>query len=605
MRQNWKGIISVLCTLLLVFTMLVPVVTADVYAADNDDYRLVVVSLGDSYSSGEGIEPFYGQGETRAKIYDLDWLAHRSELSWPGRLTFSGIKGHSLKEYKYDAVYSDTCQWYFRAASGAESKHIIKQEQSKYVRFPHPTLGYLSNDGSLPVQIDIFDTIDSSEVDYVTLTVGGNDVKFSKVVEKCVTGSSYLHFPGSGYPPYYNYGRNKSLGNLINDLWENIETTKKNISAVYTEVLRRAPYAEIIVAGYPELLNYEGKGTVISEEEALTVNRNVRWFNDNLERLVTGCNDPRIHFVSVEEAFTGHQAYSDDQWINEVKWGPGPEDLEVKPASAYSNDKGAAAYAGCVNRCIAEIEHEKAVREPSEGCVFFGHYYQSQVNSEELKAQLRNAGTDDNGLVTYNEMTFKPKNKEYYWNDPIEWNILGEVDGDYLLQSKKILEFRTFGDAFWHESPLRTWLNGEFYETAFSSEEQECIKTMSLSTWYHPYQDAYIDHNPGQDVVTDDKVWLLDMNDVQSSVYGFEESTAASSTRIAYASAYADSKEAAGTWWVRGSARWNYGNLQERYIKADGSLNSWYGTYSYGVRPVICVSKDAVEERETDTPAST
>ena len=35
----------------------------------------VVVSLGDSYSSGEGVEPFYGQDTHRKK--NQDWLAQR------------------------------------------------------------------------------------------------------------------------------------------------------------------------------------------------------------------------------------------------------------------------------------------------------------------------------------------------------------------------------------------------------------------------------------------------------------------------------------------------------------------------------------------------
>ena len=43
-----------------------------------------MVSLGDSYSSGEGIEPFYGQNESTAdKVKNQDWLAHRSEKVGP------------------------------------------------------------------------------------------------------------------------------------------------------------------------------------------------------------------------------------------------------------------------------------------------------------------------------------------------------------------------------------------------------------------------------------------------------------------------------------------------------------------------------------------
>lgn len=49
----------------------------------------VVVSLGDSYSSGEGVEPFYGQDKNRTK--DQNWLAHRSTKSWPSMLSIKGM----------------------------------------------------------------------------------------------------------------------------------------------------------------------------------------------------------------------------------------------------------------------------------------------------------------------------------------------------------------------------------------------------------------------------------------------------------------------------------------------------------------------------------
>lgn len=50
------------------------------YAAEDENKQKIMVSLGDSYSSGEGIEPFYGQNEKISKkVNNPDWLAHRSE----------------------------------------------------------------------------------------------------------------------------------------------------------------------------------------------------------------------------------------------------------------------------------------------------------------------------------------------------------------------------------------------------------------------------------------------------------------------------------------------------------------------------------------------
>ena len=81
-----------------------------VASASADDDTLIVVSLGDSYSSGEGIPPFYGQKS--GKLFDKSleeranderWLAHRSTSSWPGRLVFSGMEdGKTLKDYNVE-----------------------------------------------------------------------------------------------------------------------------------------------------------------------------------------------------------------------------------------------------------------------------------------------------------------------------------------------------------------------------------------------------------------------------------------------------------------------------------------------------------------------
>ena len=84
------------------------------YSGVSADSVPVIVSLGDSYSCGEGIEPFYGQdAEMALRCLDPDWLAHRSEKSWPGMLTLPGVSG-PMKEHRGE-------NWFFAAASGADS----------------------------------------------------------------------------------------------------------------------------------------------------------------------------------------------------------------------------------------------------------------------------------------------------------------------------------------------------------------------------------------------------------------------------------------------------------------------------------------------------
>ena len=62
---------------------------------------------------------------------------------------------------------------------------------------------------------------------------------------------------------------------------------------------------------------------------------------------------------------------------------------------------------------------------------------------------------------------------------PIEWIVLDVQDGKALLLSKYGLEMKQYNteytDITWETCTLRTWLNSDFLNKAFSSEEQSAI----------------------------------------------------------------------------------------------------------------------------------
>lgn len=368
MLRKFSGILSI--TLLILIT---PINTIEVCAVDTQD-KVVVVSLGDSYSSGEGIEPFYGQFDTVGqsidfidKLEDEDWIAHRSTKSWPSLLEIPGVDGTMGDYWTGNAEISNSsnCEWYFAAVSGALTSNVMQYDQEQkeeymgyqmkeYDKFQD--LNNLSLDslliGSvyLSPQLDVFEEIDEP-VDYVTLTIGGNDIGFADIIYDCALGSTLLG--------------NSNLNDRLSAIYNEFDVTEANLKQAYLDISNAAgSQASIIVAGYPELLDYEGKGWLISQEEAEKVNKLVNYFNDRVEAIV---NDLRaegmsIYFVDVEQEFEGHQAYSDDAWINEIILEPQSEDLSDKTGSAYSmhpNAYGAVAYAECVNDMIEEIEEEK------------------------------------------------------------------------------------------------------------------------------------------------------------------------------------------------------------------------------------------------------
>lgn len=102
-----------------------------VSAASSTDMP-VVVSLGDSFSSGEGIEPYYGQSSSTSRLCE-DWIAHRSTKAWSGLLEYKGVTLNSVKAtssadldsglYRYEG--DDNGTWYFAAASGAVTDNVL------------------------------------------------------------------------------------------------------------------------------------------------------------------------------------------------------------------------------------------------------------------------------------------------------------------------------------------------------------------------------------------------------------------------------------------------------------------------------------------------
>lgn len=133
MLNYLKGIcLSLTVTLFLGFLMVNSYASEETTVSDSFD-KMIMVSMGDSYSSGEGIPPFYGQRDEDGNELDIsdkvindDWLAHRSTLSWPGMLKLPGVSG-TMADHKDE-------NWFFVAASGATTNNIENDFKKTYFR---------------------------------------------------------------------------------------------------------------------------------------------------------------------------------------------------------------------------------------------------------------------------------------------------------------------------------------------------------------------------------------------------------------------------------------------------------------------------------------
>ncbi len=59
--------------------------------------------------------------------------------------------------------------------------------------------------------------------------------------------------------------------------------------------------------------------------------------------------------------------------------------------------------------------------------------------------------------------------------ESLEWNVISADDESALLVCKYGIDSRAFDGTSWDKSGLRAWLNGDFFETAFTEDEQKQI----------------------------------------------------------------------------------------------------------------------------------
>ena len=341
----------------MAFAAILALLTGSVSFADGN--TRVIVSIGDSYSSGEGMEPFYGQdAEMAVKCQDPDWLGHRSEKAWPGMLTLPGVDG-PMREHRGE-------NWFFVATSGAETINLFQltddeiadgmtaAQEKKYSR------DGFSGTAMVPPQLDVFDELDAKglKADYVTMTIGGNDINFVRNVTLTFLG---LYGLVKGSDEY-----------KMNILWKikyKRYHVRDNIKRVFTDTAFRAgDQAWIIVAGYPRLVDPRGGDIGFPKEDARIMNLACDQFNAEIRSIVDECRSEgmKICFVSVTEAFEGHGAYADDPYINPVIISAQSQDLKTATvASNYSmhpNEKGIQVYARCVQEMIDRLENGEDVQ---------------------------------------------------------------------------------------------------------------------------------------------------------------------------------------------------------------------------------------------------
>lgn len=505
----------------------------------------VMVSMGDSYSAGEGIPPYYGQQNAlgldrsvQEKMTSQDFLSHRSTRSWSSRLKLPDLEG-PMRDYWNK-------NWFFVASTGATT-HTAKYGKNydvyrvgfKLIDIPVQAwdllldsfLSDVSGSESQPAAVKIENTlsgllgplslsiysasndeldalnkeqldngepvtalIDSqfnilydlkkkgTHVDYITLTMGGNDVGFVPILEQVFRSNDldalreklnaartlmaiYPDDTGKYVPESPDVENNE-----VNQTYCDIYHFYKEILDICRDA-DQPGFAEtqVIVAGYPRLLATEIDGTLhlnpldylkdivfqfwnpfvalkpvdsfisdmisrfltpdsdltyhigqklIDPKEAEEVNAAVVDFNAALEAIVHRLNSENyhnIHFVDVAGEFKGHEAYSEEPYINPGIFVARSQDTTLltptSAASMHPNEQGVEKYAQCVQKKIDELEALKKCRYALNRLMGDGAWYEGAIDRvvceadgiecESADVYDARVAADDSGNMTF------------------------------------------------------------------------------------------------------------------------------------------------------------------------------------------------------------
>jgi lysophospholipase L1-like esterase len=200
------------------------------------------VALGDSYSSGVGAGSVSGSCGQSPNAYPARWATASSPASFK-----------------------------FAACSGATTSDVISSQLSSL----------------------------SSSTTLVSITIGGNDVGFSSIMETCVLESTSSCESAVSAAEQY---ANTTLPGLLN-------TTLAGIRS-------HAPNAKVIVLGYPDFYDLSVKvciGLSRGDHQALD-----NGINDLDGVMQTAAADNGDTFADVRTQFSGHELCDGSSWLHSI-----------------------------------------------------------------------------------------------------------------------------------------------------------------------------------------------------------------------------------------------------------------------------------------------
>lgn len=276
------------------------------------------VAMGDSFSSGEGNEPFENGTDTSSNT------CHRSPLAWPRLLQND---------------YLERTPTALVACSGAVSNYIINEYNQENVELPQAAFV-------------------TSATQLVTISIGGNDIGFGNVLVTCTLATEE-----EGTTSEKHQIEHDACIEAIDDARDvaTSSTLQDDLEAVFSGLRTLGNQdLQVIVVGYPNLLpahddimgtcvwgggEPETSGRAVASDETQKSRLLHDELNATIEDAVDATNDSSIHFVDPSSAFAGHELCRTTPWFNGVVPSVDPV---MRSMSYHPNNNGQIAYATVV-----------------------------------------------------------------------------------------------------------------------------------------------------------------------------------------------------------------------------------------------------------------
>lgn len=143
----------------------------------------------------------------------------------------------------------------------------------------------------------------STATDYVTMTIGGNDVGFADVITECAQPGWISNCKGAI----------SDARTILN------QRMPGRYNTLFATIGNRAPNADVVIGGYPRLFNGEDCNlfTFFSGSEMSSLNS----ATDELDVLIrTRSSAAGFDYVDPRGAFLGHAVCDDPAWINGLSY---------------------------------------------------------------------------------------------------------------------------------------------------------------------------------------------------------------------------------------------------------------------------------------------